>query len=94
MRRLSIAAASTGWAERAERVPFGPIEAFWAYLKRQLRARGGIRRERLDLYLASFAWRYEHRKLPPAAQVEELLNLIGRVDAVSGTGLSRPRNKK
>lgn len=60
----------------AGRAPFGQIEAFWAYLQRQLRAKGGIRRERLGLYLAEFAWRYNHRKLSPAEQVGELLTLI------------------
>ena len=60
----------------AERVPFGPIEAFWSYVQRQLRAKGGIRRERLDLYLASFAWRYNRRKVAPAEQVRELLALL------------------
>jgi transposase len=60
----------------AGRVPFGPIEAFWSNLHRQLRARGGIRRERLGLYLAAFSWRYNHRKLPPAQQVNELMSLI------------------
>jgi hypothetical protein len=58
------------------RVPFGHVEAFWSNLHRQLRARGGIRRERLGLYLAAFAWRYNHRKLPPAQQVKELMTLI------------------
>jgi transposase len=77
----------------AERVPFGPIEAFWAYVQRQLRAKGGIRRERLDLYLASFAWRYNHRKVPPAEQVQELLGLVSSSRAVSQTGLSRWRKK-
>jgi hypothetical protein len=81
-------------AERgAERVPFGPIEAFWAHVQRQLRAKGGIRRERLDLYLASFAWRYNHRKVPPAEQVRELLGLVGRSRSVSRSGLSRSRRK-
>jgi len=77
----------------AERVPFGPIEAFWAYLQRQLRAKGGIRRARLDLYLASFAWRYNRRKLPAAEQIEELLALIAAPRAVSQLGLSRSRKK-
>jgi hypothetical protein len=77
----------------AERVPFGPIEAFWAYVQRQLRAKGGIRRERLDLYLASFAWRYNHRKVPPAEQVQELLGLVGDALVVSRTGLSQWRKK-
>lgn len=58
------------------RAPFGQIEAFWAYLQRRLRAKGGIRRVRLGLYLAEFAWRYNHRKLSPAEQVRELLTLI------------------
>lgn len=77
----------------AARVPFGPIEAFWAFVQRQLRAKGGIRRERLDLYLASFAWRYNHRKVAPAEQVDELLGLVGRSRSVSLTGLSQWRKK-
>jgi predicted nucleic acid-binding protein len=63
----------------AERVPFGRVEAFWAYLQRHLRAKGGVRRERMDLYLAAFAWRYNHRKLSPAEQVARLLALIRQV---------------
>jgi transposase-like protein len=58
------------------RAPFGQFEAFWAYLQRQLRATGGIRRERLGLYLAAFAWRYNHRKLPRDEQVSALLALL------------------
>jgi hypothetical protein len=57
-------------------IPFGQIEAFWAYLQRQLRAKGGIRRERLGLYLAEYAWRYNHRHLSSAEQLRELLKLI------------------
>ena len=57
-------------------IPFGQIEAFWAYLQRQLRAKGGIRRERLNLYLAEYAWRYNHRHLSSAEQLRELLKLI------------------
>jgi hypothetical protein len=56
--------------------PFGQIEAFWAYLHRQLTAKGGIRRERLDLYVAEYAWRYNRRKLSQAEQVRQLLELI------------------
>ena len=77
----------------AERMPFGPIEAFWAYVKRQLRAKGGIRRERLDLYLASIAWRYNHRKVAPAEQVHELLGLVASSRQVSRTGLFQWRKK-
>ena len=73
----------------AQRVPFGPVEAFWAYVQRQLRSKGGIRRERLDLYLASFAWRYNRRRLSPDEQVQELLALIGGHPEVRRMGLSR-----
>ena len=60
----------------AGRAPFGQVEAFWAYLQRQLRATGGIRRERLALYLAAYAWRYNRRRSPQHEQIEELLSLI------------------
>ena len=63
-------------ASGPERVPFGRVEAFWAYLQRQLRAKGGVRRERLGLYLAEFSWRYNHRKLAPAEQAAALLALL------------------
>ena len=40
---------------------FGRIEGFWGYLQRQLRAKGGVRRERLPLYIAEYVWRYNRR---------------------------------
>jgi transposase len=55
---------------------FGTLEAFWAYLQRHLRAKGGIRRERLDLYVAEYVWRYNRRQLTPEEQVKELLNVM------------------
>jgi hypothetical protein len=55
---------------------FGQIESFWSYLQRQLRSKGGIRRSRLNLYLAEYAWRYNHRKLSPEEQVRELMLLV------------------
>lgn len=61
---------------KAGRSPFGQIEAFWAYLQRQLRATGGIRRERLAMYLAAYTWRYNRRKVPVDQQVRELLALL------------------
>jgi transposase len=60
----------------AGRAPFGQVEAFWAYLQHQLRATGGIRRERLAVYLAAYAWRFNRRKMPQHEQIEELLSLI------------------
>jgi hypothetical protein len=62
--------------ERGSSTPFGQIEAFWSYLQRQLRSKGGIRRSRLNLYLAEYAWRYNHRKMSPDAQVRELMLLV------------------
>ena len=54
----------------------GPLDGMWADVQRQLKARGGIRRERMDLYLSSFVWRYNHRKLSAAEQTDALLRLL------------------
>jgi hypothetical protein len=37
------------------------LEGFWGYLKRKLVSKGGIRREKLPLYLGKYVWRYNHR---------------------------------
>jgi len=37
------------------------LEGFWGCLKHRLAAKGGIRREKLPLYLAEYVWRYNHR---------------------------------
>lgn len=39
------------------------LEGFWGYLKRKLSARGGIRKEKLPLYLGEYVWRYNHKNL-------------------------------
>ena len=52
------------------------LEGFWGYLKRQLAAKGGIRRDRLWLYLGEYVWRYNHRKLAANQQVKKVLNLL------------------
>jgi len=52
------------------------MEGFWGYLKRKLAAKGGIRKEKLPLYLAEYVWRYNHRKLPLKEQEKLLLNLV------------------
>ena len=52
------------------------LEGFWGYLKRQLMAKGGIRHERLHLYLAEYVWRYNQRKLSPTEKVKALLTLL------------------
>jgi hypothetical protein len=69
--RLASTAAGGGAPGR-----FGELEAFWGYLQRHLGARGGIRRERLGLYLAEYAWRYNRRRMPAAKQVQELADLV------------------
>ncbi|MBI4200095.1 MAG: IS1595 family transposase, partial [Chloroflexi bacterium] len=55
-----------------------PLEGFWAYLKGRLASKGGIRLDRLPLYLAEYVWRYNHRSLSIADQVKRLLKLIQR----------------
>jgi transposase len=74
-------------------VGFGRIEAFWGYLQRNLRAKGGIRRERLELYLAEYVWRYNHRHLSPLEQLRELLKLI-RERPAGGRNSTFPKAKQ
>jgi len=52
------------------------LEGFWGYLKRQLAAKGGIRKERLPLYLAEYVWKYNHRKTPTKTQENALVKLL------------------
>lgn len=51
------------------------LEGFWGYLKRKLSAKGGIRKERLSLYLGEYVWRYNHRNLIFKEQEKHLLNI-------------------
>jgi len=52
------------------------LEGFWGYLKRKLASKGGIRKERLPLYLAEYIWRYNHRKIKIEKQIDKLLILL------------------
>ena len=52
------------------------LEGFWGYLKRMLGAKGGIRRERLPLYLAEYVWRYNHRNLKISYQIRCILSQL------------------
>lgn len=52
------------------------LEGFWGYLKRSLASRGGIRREKLPLFLGEFVWRYNHRKQSISKQRSELMKLL------------------
>jgi transposase len=55
------------------------LEGFFGYLKRQLVSRGGIRRERLPLYLAEYVWRYNNREIPTGKQIAKLINLVAKI---------------
>lgn len=52
------------------------IEGFWGWLKRRLKITGGIRRDRLHLYVAEEVWRYNNRKLPEEQQINRLIELL------------------
>jgi len=52
------------------------LEGFWGYLKRRLSAKGGIRKERLPLYLSEYVWRYNNRKLSNKQELDKLLKLL------------------
>jgi len=52
------------------------LEGFWGYLKRKLASKGGIRKERLPLYLAEYVWRYNNRKLTIKQQTDKILKLL------------------
>lgn len=71
---------------------FGQVESFWSYLQRRLKAKGGVRRHHLGLYLAEYAWRYNHRRLSPSEQLREILKLVRRAQ-VEGMRLT-PRARK
>ena len=60
------------------------LEGFWGYLKRRLAAKGGIRRERLPLYLAEYGWRYNHRGLTIQEQVGRVMTHIQSRYVLSG----------
>ncbi len=55
------------------------LEGFWGYLKRRLAAKGGIRKERLPLYLAEYVWRYNPRNSTIKQQTEKILRLLKHV---------------
>lgn len=62
------------------------LEGFWGYLKRRLTAKGGIRRERLPLYLAEYVWRYNHRSLSIQEQIDHMLILLKTLTTINLSG--------
>lgn len=64
--------------ENEKRHHIDALEGFWGYLKRKLLIKGGIRKEKLPLYLGEYSWRYNHRKLSLKEREKLLLNLLFR----------------
>jgi hypothetical protein len=56
--------------------PSKELKGFLGYLGRQLAGRGGIRYERIPLYVAEYIWRYNNRQFPPQEQIRRLLKLL------------------
>jgi len=55
------------------------LEGFWGYLKRRLSAKGGIRKERLPLYLAEYVWKYNHRNDSIVMQKKLIMKQLERL---------------
>lgn len=52
------------------------IESFWGFLKRRLKITGGVRRDRLALFLGEETWRFNHRRLSLEEKIEKLYRLL------------------
>jgi transposase len=52
------------------------LEGFWGYLKRKLVSKGGIRREKLPLYLGEYVWRYNHRNENDNVKVKRIIKVL------------------
>jgi len=52
------------------------LEGFWGYLKRKLVSKGGIRRQKLPLYLGEYVWRYNHRNENDNVKVKRIIKLL------------------
>lgn len=55
------------------------IEGLWGFMKRRMKAIGGIRPSRLPLYVGEQLWRYNFRHLTHDEQVERLLSFLTRI---------------
>ena len=52
------------------------VEGFWGILKRKLGCIGGVRRDRLPLFVGEIVWRFNNRNKTLKAQEEKLLRLV------------------
>jgi len=55
------------------------LEGFWGYLKRKLASKGGVRRERLNLFVGEYVWRYNHRSDPERVKMRRLIQLLEKI---------------
>ena len=55
------------------------LEGFWGYLKRKLASKGGVRRERLHLFLGEYVWRYNHRSDPERIKTRRIIQLLEKI---------------
>lgn len=54
------------------------IEGFWGIMKRKMGCIGGMRRDRLHLFVGEIVWKFNHRKLPFKDQERALVELVLR----------------
>lgn len=52
------------------------IEGFWGYLKRNLATIGGIRHDRLHLFVGEITWRFNYRNFSISEQSDRIFNLL------------------
>jgi len=52
------------------------IESFWGWLKRRHKVCGGIRNDRLHLFVGSWTWIYNHRHESERDQVNRIMKLV------------------
>jgi len=52
------------------------VEGFWGLMKRQMGCIGGMRRDRLHLFVGEIAWRFNHRKCSMHEKERALMKLV------------------
>lgn len=55
------------------------IEGFWGILKRKLGCIGGMRRDRLYLFVAEIVWKFNHKLLSLSQQEQLLMELVIKI---------------
>ncbi len=52
------------------------LEGFWGFPKKKLVSKGGIRKEKLPLYLGEYVWRYNHRNDSDKDKIKRIIKLL------------------